>query len=143
MALKVGELFASFGIDSSGIDGALSGIKKKCNGLATSLAVGGTALTAGLTVPITKAAKAIYNAGTEFYAEMSRVGAVSNATADDMEKLTNEALRMASQSSFTTLDAATALEYMGMAGWDAQQMMAGLGPIMNLAAASGEELGTV
>lgn len=143
MALKVGELFASFGIDSSGIDGALSGIKKKCNGLATSLAVGGTALTAGLTVPITKAAKAIYNAGTEFYAEMSRVGAVSNATADDMEKLTNEALRMASQSSFTTLDAATALEYMGMAGWNAQQMMAGLGPIMNLAAASGEELGTV
>lgn len=143
MALKVGELFAEFGIDSSALDSALASVSKKCTSMGKSLAKVGAASSVALTAPLTAIGKSIFTAGTNFDAQMSRVGAISGATADEMKSLRTEALRMASQSSFSTLDAATALEYMGMAGWKTEQMIAGLGPIMDLAEASGEDLGSV
>lgn len=143
MALKVGELFASFGIDSSGLSKTLSGIEKQCSDMAKGLAVTGTALTAAVTRPIINAAKDIYETGSGFDAQMSRVAAISGAAGEELEALRNEALRMGSTTSFTSTEAAEALEYMGMAGWKSEQMLAALAPVMDLAAASGENLGTV
>lgn len=143
MALKVGELYASFGIDSSGIGSAISGIEKKCSGIASSLTKTGAILSASVTAPIVAFGKEIYTAGTAFYGQMSRVEAISGATADEIKALTAKAIEMGSTTSFTASQAGQALEYMAMAGWDTEAMLAGLAPIMDLAAASGEDLGTV
>ncbi len=143
MALKVGELYASFGIDSSGLDSALSGIEKKCSSIAKGLAVTGAAMTATVTRSVVNAAKSIYDSGTSFHAQMSKVGAIANASADDLETLTQKALEMGSTTSFTAKEAGEAMEYMAMAGWDSEQMLAGIEGVMNLAAASGENLATV
>ena len=142
MALKVGELYASFGIDSSGLDSAISGIEKKCSSIAKGLAVTGAAMTATVTRSIVNAAKGVYESGTNFHAQMSKVGAIANATADDLETLTQKALEMGSTTSFTASEAGEAMEYMAMAGWKTGEMLDGIKPIMDLAAASGESLGT-
>lgn len=67
----------------------------------------------------------------------------SNATETAMNILTSLAKEMGATTKFTAVEAGQAFEYMGMAGWKAHQMMDGLPGIMNLAAASGEELGLV
>ena len=76
-----------------------------------------------------------------FEAVMSQVQAISGATASQMEKLTDKALEMGAKTKFTATQSGEAYSYMAMAGWDYEQMMAGIEPIMNLAAASGLDLG--
>lgn len=143
MALKVGELFASFGIDASDLDKALSTIESKCGEIASKMATAGAALSLAVTTPLMKVGKDIYTAGTNFGSQMSRVEAIAGASASDMEKLNSEAIKMGSTTKFTATEAGEALEYMAMAGWKTNQMLDGLAPIMNLAAASGENLGNV
>lgn len=79
----------------------------------------------------------------DFEAEMSNVAAISGASGKEFEALTAKAQQMGATTMFTSKQAAEALRYMGMAGWDAGQMMGGIEGIMNLAAASGEDLGRV
>lgn len=86
--------------------------------------------------------KQAYTAGSEYEAGMSEVKAISGATAEEMEKLGDVGLDVAKQSKFTAAQIAEAYKYMGMAGWDAEDMMAGLAGVINLAAAAGEDLGT-
>lgn len=143
MALKVGELFASFGIKTDGLDSAISGIEKKCQGIANSLSGFGKAASVAITAPLTLAAKQIYEAGTAFDAEMSKVAAISGATGQEFDALRAAAIEMGSTTSFSASQSAEALEYMAMAGWKTEQMLDGLPGIMDLAAASGEDLGTV
>ena len=64
MALKVGELYASFGIDASELDKALSGIEQKCSNLASSMTKTGAVMSAAITAPLVKVGKEIYEAGT-------------------------------------------------------------------------------
>lgn len=142
MALKVGELYASFGIDSSGLNSAISGIEKKCSSIAKGLAVTGAAITASVTRSVVNLGKDIYNTGTEFHAQMSNVSAIAGSTESELEQLTAKALEMGSTTSFTAKDAGEAMEYMAMAGWKTGEMLDGIEAIMDLAAASGENLGT-
>lgn len=86
--------------------------------------------------------KETYNVGSSFESEMSKVAAISGATGDDIDALKEKALEMGSQTVFTASEAAQALEYMAMAGWKTDDMLDGLEGIMNLAAASGEDLAT-
>ena len=79
----------------------------------------------------------------DFTSQMSRVEAISGASAAEMEKLNAEALKMGSTTQFTATEAGQALDYMAMAGWKTSSMFNGLDPIMNLAAASGENLADV
>ena len=80
--------------------------------------------------------------GMNFEAGMSTVKAVSGATDTEMEKLTAKAEEMGRTTVFSASEAADALNYMAMAGWKSEQMLNGIDGIMNLAAASGEDLGT-
>lgn len=79
--------------------------------------------------------------GAEFDQAMSRVAAVSGATADEMDMLRKKALESSGKTKFTAQETADALNYMGMAGWKAAQMMDGLDAVMALAAAGGEDVG--
>lgn len=111
---------------------AISKTKAQLGGVIGTAAALGAALYAG---PVKKAA--------EFQAQMSTVQALSGATGSDLAKLTALAKEMGATTQFTAVESGKALEYMAMAGWKTNQMIAGLPGIMNLAAASGEELGIV
>jgi len=76
----------------------------------------------------------------DFEAGMSKVAAISGATGDDLAALTEKAKEMGATTRFSALDSSSAFSYMAMAGWKTQQMLDGIAPIMNLAAASGEDL---
>ena len=100
---------------------------------------------------ITAAGAAFYKGfitpAAELQEQMSTVRAlISTSSTDiegDMAKLQAIAQKMGATTKFTAIEAGKALEYMGMAGWNATQMESGLPGIMNLAAASGEDLGAV
>ena len=103
----------------------------------------GKALTLGVTAPLVGIGIKSVKTASEFEAAMSQVKAISGATGGDFKRLEDIAKKMGATTKFTAIDSAEALKYMGMAGWKTDQMIAGLPPIMNLAAASGENLGTV
>lgn len=79
----------------------------------------------------------------DFEKEMSAVKAISGATEQEFQQLTAKAQQMGADTKFSAFEAAQALEYMGMAGWKTNEMLNGLPGIMNLAAASGEDLANV
>lgn len=87
-------------------------------------------------------AKETIQVGMDFESAMSQVGAVSGASAEDMEKLNAKAKEMGSTTKFTATESAEAFNYMAMAGWKTEDMLNGIEGIMNLAAASGADLAT-
>ena len=79
--------------------------------------------------------------GQNFTSTMSEVSAISGATGEDFEKLEACAREYGATTVFSASNAAEALKYMSLAGWDADQSTSALGGVLNLAAASGMELG--
>ena len=94
-----------------------------------------TAAVGGLGVAAVKVA-------SDFDSAMSQVAAVSGATGKDLEALRDKAREMGSKTKFSASEAAEAMNYMSMAGWKTNDMLSGIEGIMNLAAASGEDLAT-
>lgn len=88
------------------------------------------------------AAAAAVKVGVSFESEMSKVSAISGATGDELQKLTDKAKEMGAKTKFSASESAQAMEYMAMAGWKTQDMLSGIEGIMDLAAASGEDLAT-
>lgn len=78
----------------------------------------------------------------DFDSGMSKVAAVSGAAGSDFDALREKAREMGATTKFTATEASEAMNYMAMAGWKTEQMLGGISGIMNLAAASGEELAT-
>lgn len=127
-----GSLIFDTSINGDGFDKGLAKMK--------SLAVKGAA---AITAAISGIGVAAVKVGSDFEAAMSEVQAISGATGSDFDALTAKAKEMGATTKFSASESAEALKYMAMAGWDAQQMVDGLDGVMNLAAASGEELGSV
>lgn len=100
----------------------------------TAITALGTAAGAGITAAV--------KVGAAFEAEMSKVSAISGATGKDLESLTDKAKEMGAKTKFSATESAQAMEYMAMAGWKTSDMLNGIEGIMNLAAASGEDLAT-
>lgn len=80
--------------------------------------------------------------GKTFDSNMSKVSAISGATGDDLEALREKAKEMGASTQFSATETAEAFEYMGMASWKAQDMISGIGGVLNLAASSGTDLAT-
>lgn len=78
----------------------------------------------------------------DFDSAMSKVAAVSGATGTELDKLREKAREMGAKTKFSASEAAEAMNYMAMAGWKTGEMLDGIEGIMNLAAASGEDLTT-
>ena len=81
--------------------------------------------------------------GTSFESGMSEVAAISGATASELDSLTEKAKEMGAKTKFSATESAEAFKYMAMAGWQTGDMLNGIEGIMNLAAASGEDLASV
>lgn len=82
-------------------------------------------------------------AGSDFESAMSEVKAISGATGDDFNKLKAKAEEMGATTKFSATESANAMYYMSLAGWKTNDMLVGIEGVMNLAAASGEDLATV
>lgn len=97
-------------------------------------------------LPVTGAVTALgvaaIKTAADFDSAMSQVAAVSGATGNELEALREKAREMGAKTKFSASEAAEAMNYMAMAGWKTADMLDGIEGIMNLAAASGEELAT-
>lgn len=122
---------------SSGVGSAAGAAKSGSNFVLGKL--GGAAALAGLTLGVGDA----INTYKDFEYTMARVGAISGATDQEFADLTASAKELGRTTMFTATQVGQAYTYMGMAGWGVDQMKAGIGGILNLAAASGEDLGLV
>lgn len=85
----------------------------------------------------------VISTGMAFESSMSNVQALSGATGADFEALSAKAQEMGAKTKFSASEAADAMGYMAMAGWNAKDMLNGIEGVMNLAAASGEDLASV
>ena len=99
-------------------------------------------LQAGAVLGVSVGVADTINTYKDFEAAMSQVQAVSGSTKTELTSLTAKAKEMGATTKFTAAESAEAFNYMAMAGWNAEQMMGGIEGILNLAAASGEDLGT-
>lgn len=103
----------------------------------------GKTLTLGVTAPLVGLGTISVTTAATFQESMSKVSAISGATGDDLERLTDMAKEMGATTKFSASESAEAFQYMAMAGWKTEDMLNGIDGIMNLAAASGENLATV
>ena len=148
-AQKTGDKFSETGdkVKKSGDKVADLGKKftdtgNKIKGVGENLtSIGGT-LTRNVTLPLAGAGAAAIKVAADFDSGMSKVQAISGATGEDLDKLRDKAREMGSKTKFSASEAADAMSYMAMAGWKTGDMLDGIEGIMNLAAASGEDLAT-
>lgn len=125
-------------IDSKGFQSGIDGI----GSIAEKGLKATGAILAGTATAIGAIGAASVKVGSDFEASMSKVAAISGATGDDLKALTDKAKEMGATTKFSASESADALQYMAMAGWKTEDMLNGLDGIMNLAAASGEDLAT-
>ncbi len=113
---------------------------KQIQNAGRTIASAGAALTKAVTIPIAGVATAAVKTAADFESAMSEVGAISGASGGDMAKLTAKAKEMGATTAFSASESAEAMKYMAMAGWKTADMTEGIAGIMDLAAASGEDL---
>lgn len=101
----------------------------------------GKGLSTKITAPLTAVGVYATKLAMDFEAAMSEVQAISGATAGDMEKLSATARELGATTTFSAKEAAEGMKYLAMAGWDVNQMTEAMPGLLNLAAASGTELG--
>lgn len=160
----------SRGIDEATreIDRMKTGTESTLSKMGTSATKAGTFLTAAVTAPIVGFGASVLREGTEFEEAMTEVKNVANLANSDIgefraavadlgyqmtetgndaqsmfETMYNYAVNQGSETRFTAEEVASALYYMGLAGWEAQDMMRGLRPVLDLSAATGEDLARV
>ena len=100
----------------------------------------GKTLTTTVTAPIMGLGAAAVKMTTDFNSSMAKVGALSGATGEELQKLRDKAKEMGATTMYSATEAADALGYMALAGWDANESTAALPGVLNLAAASGMDL---
>lgn len=122
-----------------------SGLKSMASRLKDSLAtvaeVAGKAII-GVSAGILGAGTASTNVGMNFESAMSKVSAISGATGESFDVLTEKAKEMGASTKFSAAESAEAFQYMAMAGWDTEKMLNGIDGIMSLSAADGLDLAT-
>lgn len=111
----------------------LQSFSKGVNGL-------GTKMTLGVTTPILGAATAAINVGNDFEAEMSRVKAISGATGNQFQELSQQAMDLGAKTAFSSSEAADGMENLASAGFSTSEIMEAMPGMLDLAASSGEDL---
>ena len=126
-------------IDSKGFDKGLS----KLGSVAKSGAKIATAAIGTVSAALAAVGGFATKVGMDFETGMSEVAAISGATGKQLDALTEKAKQMGAKTKFSAAESAEAFKYMSMAGWKTEDMLSGIEGVMNLAAASGENLGLV
>lgn len=137
MATNVFDLYAKIGADTSGFDSAISGIKGTMSGLAGF--VGDAAKKAA--GAIASFGKSAIQTGMSFDASMAQVAATLGKSVDEVQDLRDFAKQMGESTRYSAMEAAQGLNYMALAGYDAEKSMKMLPEVMKLASAGGMQLG--
>ena len=87
--------------------------------------------------------KSVLTTGMDFDQMMSSVKAIGNMGEQEFERVRQKAIDLGASTKFTAEEVGEAFYYMGLAGWNTEEMLAGIEGVLNLAAASGENLGSV
>lgn len=134
----------------SGFDKAMKSMKTfqdesstvgdKFSAMGSAMTSVGSSLTKSVTLPLVGIGTAAVKMTSDFDSSMAKVEAISGATGDELDALREKAKEMGAQTKFTASESADAFTYMAMAGWKTEDMLNGIEGIMNLAAASGEDL---
>lgn len=154
MSISVGQAIGYLDLDTSGFQrgfkSALQDLRvfndksatatTKLGALGSAFQSVGSSMTKNLTVPIAGAGVAVVGVAAKFESAMSEVAAISGASGDELQALTDKAQEMGATTKFSASESAAALKYMAMAGWDTEAMLNGINGVMQLAAASGEDL---
>ena len=115
---------------------------QKLQSAGSSVASVGRTMSTYVTAPLVAAGTVAVKTAADFDTGMSKVQAISGATADQMDRLREKAKEMAASTKYDLNEVAEAYSYMAMAGWKTEDMLNGIAPVMHLAAASGEDLAT-
>ena len=134
-----GKVVIETGLDSSGIENDIAKLGKLAS---TGLKATVTAISA-VSAALSTAGGFAIKTGADFEAGMSEVKAISGASAEQIQALTEKAKEMGAKTKFSATESAAAFKYMAMAGWETGDMLDGIEGVMNLAAASGEDLASV
>ena len=102
--------------------------------------VGGN-LTKYVTLPLAAGFGAATKVGMDFQEQMSRVEAISGATAGEMKKLTEQAKELGAETAFSAKECAEGMENLASAGFDANETLKAMPGLMDLAAVSGRDVG--
>ena len=134
--MQIADLFYS--VRGEGFDQ----LESKINKTSKKLAGWGVAFSAGVTTPILAMGTGIIKTTMTFDEEMSRAKAVTGETGEGFDTLRNLALEMGASTSKSATEAAQAISYMGLAGWDLTQIQEGLEPVLRASEAGMMDLGT-
>lgn len=118
----------------SRLQGSMDSVGKK-------LTSAGKNLTKKVTLPIVGIGTAAVKTSMDFEAAMDKVASLSGAQGENFDRLRDKALEMGAQTMYSATESAEALQYMALAGWDTEDMLDGLEPILKLAGAAGMDLG--
>lgn len=155
MNISAGTIMAYMDLDMSSFNNALDTAGEQLSGFASggvadalgsigaAAETAGRALTLGVTAPLMTAAGAAIQTGMQFDASMSNVyGLMSslNLSQAQMDALRDTAREMGATTKFSASEAADAMGYMALAGWDDAQVIAGIPGVLNLAAAANMDL---
>ena len=102
----------------------------------------GNTITTTLTLPVLAIGTAAVTTGNDFEAQMSRVQAIAGATKKELEELTNQAIQLGSETSFSASEVAEGMENLASAGFTTEEIMEAMPGLLDLAASSGAELAT-
>lgn len=119
----------------------LQGFSDKTGKLADGFGTAGRKMTMGITLPIVGAGAAIIKTGIDFDKSMSKVQALSGATAEEMAKMEGQAKQLGETTVFSASQAADAQAFLAMAGWDVADIYDAMPGLLSLAAAGQMELG--
>ena len=100
----------------------------------------GSALSKTVTPGIMAISAASVNAAASFESSMSNVQALSGATGEELERLSETAKKFGATTQFSASECSDAFGYMALAGWNTEQMISGLPGVLDLAAASSMQL---
>ena len=134
--------FASARNDLQQFNNSSASISTRLTGLSNAMVATGSVLTKSVSVPLATIGAMALKTTADFDAGMSEVKAISGATGTEFKQLETKAMQMGAKTKYSATEAASAFKYMAMAGWGTSDMLSGISGVMNLAAASGEDLAT-
>lgn len=156
MAVDVGTAIGYLDLDTSGFKSGFNSAmgdlntffttaqssQEKLLSLGSAFKTVGSNLTTWVTTPLVGAGTAAMAVGNEFESAMSRVQAISGATKDQLEQLTEQAMELGATTSFSASEAAAGMENLASAGFTVEEIMGAMPGLLNLAASSGSDLAT-
>ena len=158
MAVDVGSAIGYLDLDISGFLAGLKSAQSEADrvsknmatkvgnnitGIGKSMTSVGSTLAKSVTVPLLGIGTAGLKVASDFDSAMSGVKAISGATGKEFDALRAKAIELGGETAFSANEVAEAMTEMAKAGWDSQQILDGMGGVLDAAAASGENLGTV